>query len=870
MTVTAPLAFVRISAERLRANNLLLRGMAIQPDYREWILNGKPPSRCPRGGEMKSPMPESTRKKMLFCLLALLLAVAFLLRVQQWGRFLVPDEDTIAEMTWSLNNDPLPVGMPPLPGYPPFFMYLNFLLSLIYRKLLLFLGFIHFDSEFLLSGFGRLFTMKAGRIIAAFFGTSLVYMTYRIGRDFYNESVGFLAALLVAVNPFMILNSHIFKSDILLSLLLAIVLFLLLKFLRSFEIRFLFWAGFFEGLAVAAKYNGAIQVLAIGVALGLGWKGMPGPARKKAFLSVAAGGLLGFAAGAPNWLFHPVGSAQAAYRYAVSQYSGFAFYEKPLPSYLLYAKDFLESFGWVFLVFLPLGIALALIRKNKYDLLILAYLAIYYLVQGKSNFYANRMLLPLLAAAAVLIAKTLLFDIPRLLADRAKAGPPFYFLIWGWALLFSGGLAVQNLRAFHLLRTTSTLDAAFFYRIHHIPQGFRFGRETFTPKFARDFGKWDLTDIAFQRFRGKNSLQFLSTGLLSEYILTRTQNQRIKTKLSRRLRTFRPFHRIHKKPFSPWDDDVTFWYQLRPDLASIPTEKKAVDLPRLFFPEPKNATVFLPLQPYEKSPCHGTAGDGFFGKWLYSRDKIEKLKFHLFGEKAPLEITVSVNGAARKCIGPKGWIDIEIGGIKPRRLYDDFVYSLEIVSAAKTPFCVAFKAVFGPEGGSTPSSGFGLPQGGEERIPELFSDLPYPEWTRVFYARTGIDLSLLVFVNRSVLFQNDGGKKRVGPIESGRFPLTKGKYLIKITGSPIFAGAPAKNGLKMKVSLAHKSGTEERNVRIAVPVSEGTREFPLEIGEPFVFAKIAWDGMRECNWMIENITLEPDYRACLTSSVATD
>ena len=675
---------------------------------------------------MKSPLPESIRKKTLFVLLALLLAVSFLLRVQGWGRFLVPDEDTIAEMTWSLHNDPLPIGMPPLPGYPPFFMYLNFLLSLIYQKLLLFLGFIHFDSEFLLSDFGRLFTMKAGRLISAFFGTSLVYMTYRIGKDYYRESVGFLAALLVAANPFMILNSHIFKSDIPLSLLLAIGLFLLLKFLRTFEIRFIFWASFFEGLAMAAKYNGVIQVLAIGVALGLGWKGTPIAARKKAFFSVAAGGLLGFAAGAPNWLFHPVGSAQAAYRYAVSQYSGFAFYEKPLPSYLLYAKDFLESFGWIFLVFFALGIALALIRKNKYDLLILAYLAIYYLVQGKSNFYANRMLLPLLAAAAVLIAKTLLFDIPRLLADRAKAGPPFYFLVWGWALLFSGGLMVQSLRAFHLLRTTSSLDAAFFYRIEHIPPGFRFGREMFTPKFAKDQGKWDLTDVAFQRFRGKNSLQFLSTGLLSQYILTKTGNQRVKTRLTNRLKTFRPFHRIHKKPFSPWDDDVTFWYQLRPDLASIPTEKKAVDLPRLYIREEKNTTVFLPLQPYEKNPCHGTAGEGFFGKWLYSRVKIERLKFRFFGEKAPLEITVTVNGVARKCIGPRGWIDIEIGGIKPRRLYDDFVYSLEIVSAAKAPFRVAFEAVSTRKADQRPLRDSDSRGAGTNGYPNCFPMFPIP------------------------------------------------------------------------------------------------------------------------------------------------
>ncbi len=809
-------------------------------------------------------MTETMDRKRSLVWLALLLTGAFLLRIQQWDHFQVPDEDTITEMVWNLHGNPLPVGMTPLPGYPPFFMYLNFLLALVYRKLLLFLGFIQFDSEFVHSGLGPLFTLKTGRLLTAFFGTALVYMTYRIGKDFYSESAGLLSAVLIAINPFMILNSHIFKSDILLSLLLATVLFLFLKFLQTVKIRFLFWGSFFLGLAVATKYNGAVQVLAVPVVLWLAWKKMGPELRRRALGSVLAGGALGFMTGAPNWLFHHVKSVEAAYKYAVSQYSGFTFYEQPLPSYMLYLKDFLKSFGWVFLLFFLLGILLAILQKNRYDLLIIVYLGIYFLIQGKSNFYGNRMVLPLLAGMAVITAKTLLEVGSGFLTRRARLRKLFLVLVWGWAALFSGNRIAESLRSYHLLQTTTTLDEAFFYRIHHIPPEFRTGSEAFTPRFPKDPGKWDLTDIRFQRFRGKNSLQFLSTGLLSKYILTRTKNQRIRTRISNRLRTFRPFHQIRKKPFSPWSDDVTFWYQFPPELGFIPAKNKAPDLPRIYIREEKNATVFLPLQPYEKSPCYGISQTGFYGKWLYSQDKIERLIFHLLNEKNPLEVVITVNGTTRKCFGPAGRIDVSIEGIKPRWLFDDFVYSLEIVSAGKTPYCVAFEAVY-RESGPDSESRIGPPSGRGEGIPELFSAHPLPEWEVGFYAQTGIDLSLLTFMNRTHLFRNDPDRETVEPVTSGFFPLTRGNYLIKIKGAPILADLPVRSKFKMKLAIAKKSGTEERSIEWPVAGSKETATFNLEIGEPFVFAKIDCEGMRENNFLVEDIVLEPDYRACLLS-----
>lgn len=813
---------------------------------------------------MKPQTAEKRNGSASWLLLALLLTGAFLLRSQQWNRFQVPDEDAIADMVWNLHHNPLPVGMTPLPGYPPFFMYLNFLLALVYQKLLIFLGFIRFDADFIHSGLGRLFTMKAGRLLTAFSGTLLVYVTHRIGKDFYNESVGFLAALLVAVNPFMILNSHIFKSDILLSLLLATMLFLFLKFLKTINIRFVFWGSFLLGLAVATKYNGAVQALVVPVTLWIAWKKMEPLLRRRAIVSVFVGGALGFMTGAPNWLFHHVKSVRAAYEYAVSQFSGFTFYEQPLPSYMLYLKDLLRSFGWVFLLFFLVGIVRAVKQKNRYDLLIIAYLGIYFLIQGKSNFYGNRMVLPLLAGMAVITARTLLDGGSRFGCRWAKLRKPFVVLVWGWAALFSGNLIADSLRTYHLLQTTTTLDEAFFYRVHHIPPEYRTGRETFTPKFPKDLGKWDLTDIRFQRFRGKNSLQFLSTGLLSKYILARTRNQRVRRRMSNRLRTFRPFHQIRKRPFSSWDDDITFWYQFPPELQSVPIKKIAANLPRLYIREEKDTTVFLPLQPYEKSPCFGVSRDGFFRKWLYSRDKIEKLILHFLSEKDPLNLTVTINGITRTCAGAAGRSDFTVEGIKPRRLFDDSVYSLEIISARKTPYCVAFEAIY-RKSGTDREPGIGWPSSRVEKIPELFSAIRLPEWVIQFHSQTGIDLSLLAFMNRSFLFQNDPDRNAVDPITSGFFPLTRGNYFIKIKGAPILADSPVRSGFRMKLSIARKGGMEERIIVLPIPASNKIDDFSLEVSDPFVFVKIDCAEMRGSNFLVEEIILEPDYRAYLLS-----
>ena len=70
----------------------------------------------------------------------------------------------------------------PLPGYPPLFIYLNFLLSLVYREVFLFLGVFSTSAEFLASPAARNLTLKAGQFLVAVLGTVQVAVIWKIGR----------------------------------------------------------------------------------------------------------------------------------------------------------------------------------------------------------------------------------------------------------------------------------------------------------------------------------------------------------------------------------------------------------------------------------------------------------------------------------------------------------------------------------------------------------------------------------------------------------------------------------------------------------------------------------------------------------------
>lgn len=112
------------------------------------------------------------------------------------------------------------------------------------------------------------------RFLQALAGTLSIYLIYRIGRQLFSPQVGLLAALLLAVVPWHLRQSVIFKPDIIL------VLTALFAFDRSLAAavrptwnRFL-QAGCAIGLSLAAKLNGGPIALPLMVAAlsGGGWR----------------------------------------------------------------------------------------------------------------------------------------------------------------------------------------------------------------------------------------------------------------------------------------------------------------------------------------------------------------------------------------------------------------------------------------------------------------------------------------------------------------------------------------------------------------------------------------------------------------------
>ena len=283
-------------------------------------------------------------------------------------------------------------------------------------------------------------------------------------------------------------------------------------------------------------------------------------------------------------------------------------------------------------------------RKKK-EMVVLASLLLYFLVQGRSVFYGNRIILPLYGAVALIIAKGAFLDILPLIR-RVFLRRAFSLLIFGSLLLSSLKAVTTSLPLFHLWQTTTTLDEALAFRRVHIPPSFPLGRENFTPGERGDLGTWDIIALPHRLFHGSDALPFLSTGILADYLKNRSHNARLRGELLSRLQEYRPFHRVTKPSFSPWDGDILFWYRPHPKLLSHPPGREALPLPRLYHPS-AGTTLFYPLQPYERDPGFFPLEGAFFGRWLQASVPLDGLEIILFCPEGETTVKLRLNGEDR-------------------------------------------------------------------------------------------------------------------------------------------------------------------------------------------------------------------------------
>lgn len=96
--------------------------------------------------------------------------------------------------------------------------------------------------------------LAIGRGITAIFGTASVLLLYLLGKVMFNRNAGFLAAFILAVNPFHARDSHYITADVIL------LFFILLSMLFSFyaastgRFKWYFLSGLVMGISLTIKY----------------------------------------------------------------------------------------------------------------------------------------------------------------------------------------------------------------------------------------------------------------------------------------------------------------------------------------------------------------------------------------------------------------------------------------------------------------------------------------------------------------------------------------------------------------------------------------------------------------------------------------
>ena len=224
-----------------------------------------------------------------------------------------------------------------------------------------------------------------GRIVILVLGLAAVAATWWLGRRAYGPWAGALGAAGVAVATVHVDYSRMAVTDVPLTLGVAVTLGLLV--LGRLE-----WAGVALGLAASAKYPGIFLVVPLVVA---GWRQWR---RIAVALALAAGAFL---ATSPFVLVHPGQAIDDATRVQRLAGEGWLGFENDLATPLAFADRLWDALGPL-LALAVAGVAVALWRRTRTDLVLASFAIVYFLDLLTLNAHFDRYTLPLLPALAVL------------------------------------------------------------------------------------------------------------------------------------------------------------------------------------------------------------------------------------------------------------------------------------------------------------------------------------------------------------------------------------------------------------------------------------------------------------------------------------
>lgn len=331
-----------------------------------------------------------------------------------------------------------------------------------------------------LDGFDIAAVYQAGRFVTAMIGVATVWLTYVVGMELAGRRVALLAAAQMAIRPMHVRESHYALTDVPMTALVTLALWLALRAARRGTIRDYAWAGAACGLAAAAKYTGGVALAGVVVAWLLDEWGAADRGRKIA-AGVGAAALAFLVAAPYTWLDLPAfldGFASLFSHYSVP--TGAAD-----PVWMIYAKHL-----WIEgAVMLTLAIAGALfVLAGRADRRrwapILAVGLIYWYELSTHTHVFGRYVLPLLPILCLLSSAAVFALLRRARRVPALSGRPAQRALLAAAVLaLVTGPTVACVRWLDQLKRADTRSMAAEWLKASVPRGARVAVENSGPTY---------------------------------------------------------------------------------------------------------------------------------------------------------------------------------------------------------------------------------------------------------------------------------------------------------------------------------------------------------------------------------------------------
>ena len=226
------------------------------------------------------------------------------------------------------------------------------------------------------------------RVIVAVLGTAAVAAAWWLGRAAYGKTAGLVAAAAVAVETIGVAYSHMAVTDVPLTALIAVSLALAVT--GRIEL-----AGLAAGLAASAKYPAVFLVVPLVVA---GWGNW-----RRLGVGIAAA-IAAFLATSPYVLVHPHQAWSDATRVQRLAREGWLGFEHDSWALFSFTGKLWDGLGPALVVAL-VGLVLALRRRSRTDLILVAFVAAYLIDLLTIRAHFDRYVLPLVPPLAVLAGR---------------------------------------------------------------------------------------------------------------------------------------------------------------------------------------------------------------------------------------------------------------------------------------------------------------------------------------------------------------------------------------------------------------------------------------------------------------------------------